>query len=243
MCSLCGRPDLVHDLGGAVTTYEWSALTSEPSAQPADAATLAGLNGTDGNAMPIPGGAEAEIAFICGVTANASVAPTSFGSWAAAGARNPATYSSTWSWATKWGSTELSTAGSPGGNVTYWFDSDSNWSAAEKAALSAGAALWSAEANITFSLARDAANAGFIFYRGDDGGAYQDFPNQTASVIGSGTEGAHGAEPYISIDATTAGFGPIGVPLSVGQYGNYAYQTLMHELGHMLGLGHAGPYK
>src|SRR5262249_45386712 len=78
--------------------------------------------------------------------------------------------------------------------------------------------------------------------RGNDGGAWQDFPNSSISTIGSSTEGAHGGGVLISIDTSTLGFGPIGTSLSVDQYGNYAWQTLVHEEGHLLGLGHAGPY-
>ncbi len=44
----------------------------------------------------------------------------------------------------------------------------------------------------------------------------------------------------ISIDTDTAGFGPIGA--SFGTYGGYPYQTLLHEIGHLIGLGHGGAY-
>ena len=63
--------------------------------------------------MTIPNGSDAEITFISGVTSSATVAQTSFGSWDANGGKNPATYNSIFSWVTKWGSTALSTSGTP----------------------------------------------------------------------------------------------------------------------------------
>jgi Ca2+-binding RTX toxin-like protein len=235
MCVLCGRPGLVHDLGSPTTTFEGGT-------QQVGAATL---NGTGGNAIVVPSGSDAEITFISGVTSNATVAATSFGSWAAAGAPSTPAYSSSWSWTTKWGSTTLSTAGTPGGMVTYWFDTASQWTIAEQAAFTAALGLWSAEANISFALASSAGSANFIFHRATDGSAFQDFPNQQVSVIGSGTEGGHGTGALISIDTSTPGFGPLGSPSlasSFAVYGGYPFQTIVHEIGHLLGLGHAGPY-
>ena len=183
---------------------------------------------------------EQEITFISDVASNATVAATSFGSWIVARAAGvPATYHSTFALATKWGSPTLSTPGTPGGNVTYWFDTASNWTDVEQTALASGLALWSAEANITFSLAASAALANFTFIRGTDGSAHQKFPNVEVSVIGSSVEGLPGPGAYISIDTRVPGFGPIGSPsLARG----LPYSTLVHEIGHMIGLGHAGPY-
>jgi serralysin len=239
------NPGLLHDSEPAATMLDAGTVTNTDAVQVsgADAITLfdttSSSSGSFSAATP-PSGSAAEIAFISGVTSSGTVAGTSFGSWEAAGARNPATYSSTFSWATKWGSTSLSASGTPGGTVTYWFDTASGWSAGEKNALASGLALWSAEANISFSLAASAASANFIFYRGSDGSAYQDFPNETVSSVGSSVEGRPGSGALISIDTSVAGFGPIGASFST--YGGYPYQTLVHEEGHMLGLGHGGPY-
>ena len=63
-----------------------------------------------------------EIAFISGVTSNATVAANSYGAWSAAGAAFPVTYNPTLSDANKWGDTTLSPSGTPGGEVSYWFD-------------------------------------------------------------------------------------------------------------------------
>src|SRR6478752_4457713 len=47
------------------------------------------------------------------------------------------------------------------------------WTSSEKTALASGLALWSAEANITFAGAVNAATANFIFYRGHNGSAFE----------------------------------------------------------------------
>src|SRR4051794_41062966 len=97
-----------------------------------------------------PPGAETEVAFISGVTSSNTVAATGFWTW---NGDNPATYSNT-STAVKWGSP---TSGTSGGTVTYWFDTASNWTPTEQNALASGVGLWSAEANISFSIAVNAA--------------------------------------------------------------------------------------
>src|SRR5262245_26144474 len=123
--------------------------------------------------MAVPG-SDPEITFISGVTSGAKVAATSFATWSG---DDPATYNPAQSAATKWGSTILSTSGTPGGNVTYWFDTASNWTPVEQSAFVSALALWSAVANITFSLAADAASTNFTFIRNSDGTAFQSFPN------------------------------------------------------------------
>jgi Peptidase M10 serralysin C terminal len=183
-------------------------------------------------AAPTPG-AEAEVAFISGVTSSNTVVATSYLTW---NGDNPATYSTT-SFARKWGSP---TPGTSGGTVTYWFDTASNWNTTEQNALVSGLDLWSAEADIAFTHAASAASANFIFYRGTDGSAFES-PNATTTTVGSGSLGQNlSTGTYISIDTSVAGFGPIGDSFST--YGSYPWTTLVHEEGHLIGLGHGGPY-
>jgi serralysin len=191
----------------------------------------------DGSGMSVaatpPPGAAAEVAFISGVTSSNQVAATSFWTW---NGDKPATYSTTSS-AVKWGSP---TPGTSGGTVSYWFDSASHWTSTEENALVSGLALWSAEANISFSLAANATSANFIFYRNSGGTAFED-SNSTTTTVGSGSTGSFlSTGTRISIDTGVAGFGPIGSSFST--YGGYPYMTLVHEEGHVIGLGHDGPY-
>ena len=80
----------------------------------------------------------------------------------------------------------------------------------------------------------------FIFYEGTGGSAYES-SNSWGTSVGSGsTGGFYNTGTVISIDTDVAGFGPIGG--SFGTYGGYPYQTLLHEIGHLIGLGHGGPY-
>ncbi|MBY0611641.1 MAG: M10 family metallopeptidase C-terminal domain-containing protein [Beijerinckiaceae bacterium] len=184
----------------------------------------------------LPSGSEAEIAFISGVTSSATVAATSFQSWSFGS--SPATYLNRSS-SFKWGSPSLSTSGTPGGTVTYAFDPTSAWTPTEQAALTSGLALWSAEANISFSLTASVSTANFTFRRGTDKSAYESNA-VTQGTIGSSTDGSPTATgSFISIDTSQYGFGPLG---SFATAGGYTYNTLVHEIGHLIGLGHAGAY-
>ena len=219
MCMLCGRPELAHDGGG------FPAAVQAGDAGP-------GASG-GGGAAALSAGAQAQISYLNGITSSGTIAGTSFWTW---NYNNSATYSSI-SDAAKWGST---TPGTSGGTVTYWFDVASAWTATEKAALVSGLALWSALGNINFSLASSASAANFIFYEGTGGSAYESSNSWSTSVGSGSTGGFYSTGSVISIDADVPGFGPIGP--SFGTYGGYPYQTLLHEIGHLIGLGHGGPY-
>jgi hypothetical protein len=64
--------------------------------------------------------------------------------------------------------------------------------------------------------------------------------NMQPVPIGGMHAGSPGAGVYIAIDTSVPDFGPIGD--DVGANNGFPYLTLVHELGHLLGLGHSGPY-
>ncbi|MBW8743464.1 MAG: peptidase M10, serralysin-like protein, partial [Sphingomonas sp.] len=173
---------------------------------------------------------ESEISFISGVTAQGTIAAKSYWSWAD---NSPATYNRT-STEGKWGETRAGTAGA----LTVAFDPASNWTDTEKAAFTASMHLWSAEANITFDPVSNAGIADLVIARSTGGGAQGGFSVDTGN-IGSSQLGQF-ASGSLTIDTSVGGFGPIGSAFSVA--GGYPWQTILHELGHVIGLGHAGAY-
>ena len=126
-----------------------------------------------------PPGREAEVTFISGVTADATVAATSFGAWTRPSI--PPQYNPYYSYTTKWGDPTLQLGGTPA-VVTYQFatyeSEAANWSPAEKGAWGAALALWSAEVAITFKLA-EGGPADLTFYKQP----FPGFPDPTAGTF------------------------------------------------------------
>jgi Peptidase M10 serralysin C terminal len=176
-----------------------------------------------------------EVAFISSVNADGTLAQHSYYGW---DGDTPATYTSGWTTARKWGG---STAGTSGGTVSYYFDPSSNWSATEQKWFVAGLALWSAVANINFAPATSASAANITFIRTNNGGSYTYpiySPTPTACLTGGTVLGTM-IYAWINIDTTGTAFGPI---TGLASQGGFTIENLLHEEGHALGLGHAGPY-
>ena len=92
----------------------------------------------------VPAGAEPEVTYIAGVGADGKIAATSYHTW---NFDNPVTYHATNSTAFKWGTT---TYGTGSGQISYWLNTASNWTAAERAGIVASLEFWEAVANIDF---------------------------------------------------------------------------------------------
>src|SRR6478735_7764707 len=71
---------------------------------------------------PFPDAWDPTVAFLSGVTADATIAAISYSSWENAGNTDPPTYSGDLSDVIKFGGLALSPSGTPGGDVAYWFD-------------------------------------------------------------------------------------------------------------------------
>ena len=176
-----------------------------------------------------------EVAFISGIDSNGIIVAESFDSW---DGDKTATYSDP-SFAMKWGTPS---AGTGSGTITYFFQPGSHWTASEKAVFKACLTLWSDLADVTFAQVTSASAADIQFRRGSDGGAFTD-PHYSG-ISGSGTIGTthlyQMTGATISIDTSVPGFGPIDGKFATA--GGYVWDTILHEEGHALGLGHAGPY-
>jgi serralysin len=174
---------------------------------------------------------DSEVTFITGVNASGTVAGTSFWTW---NHDEPATYAAS-SFAAKWGAGTAGTAGT----ITYAFDPASNWTPTEENAFQATMTLWSDVANVTFNQVSSTAGAQVVISRSSDGTAEGGITSLFQGTEGT-TQLGSAVTGSIKIDTSVAGFGPLGASFS--DYGGYPWTVLLHEEGHVLGLGHGGAY-
>lgn len=175
---------------------------------------------------------QTEITFLSGITAQGNNAPISFWTW---NRDTPATYSTYLTYEAKWGAAK---AGTPG-SMAVAFDPQSNWTATEQNAFIAAMHLWSAEANVTFNIVGFPGAADVTISRSADGKAQGGVGDYDPGTINTPQLG-QAVDATVTIDTTKFGFGPIGAAFSTA--GGYPWETVIHELGHVIGLGHAGAY-
>jgi len=170
-----------------------------------------------------------EVTYISGLEANGAIAGDSFDVW------NQQKHHDAFAYAAKWGT---GTAGT-GAEVTVGFDAASHWSGTEQAMLTSAMHLWMAVANIHFTVISDGGAGEVTVTRGSDGkakGGITDLDPGTAGTTKLGTANVGD----VSIDTSVDGFGPMDGNFATA--GGYVWHTIIHEWGHVLGLGHAGDY-
>ena len=135
-----------------------------------------------------------------------------------------------------WGNAAWSTTSGP---ITYWLGSsaDANrpsgtlgtWSADQRAAVTNSLANYAAVANVTFDEATSEATANMVFFQIQTTGstlAFAEIPN------GQGGHGGNRNQVWLQFGYNqTASWSQI-------QQGGDGYQTVLHEIGHSMGLAH-----
>jgi serralysin len=182
--------------------------------------------------------AQATVSFLTGVTADGALIQQNSG-WSWDPNAGGAVYDG-YGWSHKWGGGAAGTAAT----VTYAFDPAAKFTAAEQGIITAAMALWSAESGIVFTPAASLATAQDAFYRfgtgTDPGGSDGVYTNYTAPAGSVGATDIPATQSaYTSYDTLDTGFEELS---SFTAYGGYGVDTVVHELGHVLGLFHSGPY-
>ncbi len=161
---------------------------------------------------------EREVTFISGVKADGTISNTSY-------------WGSVSDTAHKWGA---ATAGT-GAAITYTFDAASNFTDTEKQTFITAMDMWEAVANVTFSLG--SSNADVKLVRGGTGsGANAGGPHTQGS---GSTLGQNSGQWIVNMETSKGGFDLSG---SFTTFNGYGLNTILHEVGHVLGLGHGGAY-
>jgi Ca2+-binding RTX toxin-like protein len=183
--------------------------------------------------------AQATLSFMTGISGTGTVIVQNSG-WSWDPEVTGSTVYDASAWPHKWGG---GAAGTPA-TVTYAFDASSDFTVGEQAIISGALALWSAESGISFTEAASPTAAQLAFYRGgapDDPGSQSGvYTNYTApnGQFGAATIPAT-SSVYVSFDTSVNYWSELD---SFTAFGGYGVDTVVHELGHVLGLFHTGPY-
>ena len=213
MCIFCGD-------GKGLSHWGWAGFENlaVSDTSPEAAATGGSSITATAAAIPVSSDFEREVTFITGVYDDGLVANISYWGFGSDTAH-------------KWGTP---TAGT-GASITYTFDADSAFSDTEKQTFVTAMDMWSAVANVTFSLGDS--NADVKLVRGATGsGASAGGPHTQGS---NSTLGQSSGQWIVNMETSKKGFDLSGSFTTVNGYG---LNTILHEVGHVLGLGHGGNY-
>jgi len=213
MCIFCGD-------GNGLSHWGWAGFENfAVSDTPPGAASPGGSSITPTSAaVPVSSDFEREVTFITGVNADGTISNTSY--WGA-----------TSDTAQKWGTP---TAGT-GASITYTFDVASAFTDTEKQTFITAMDMWEAVADVTFSLG--GSNADVKLVRGAAGsGANAGGPHTQGS---GSTLGQNSGQWIVNMETSKYGFDLSG---SFSEAEAYGLNTILHEVGHVLGLGHGGAY-
>lgn len=181
---------------------------------------------------------ESEIVVLSGVDDQGLIAQVSYATWRDVPGYPviPPAYNASTADAFKWGTATPGT----GATINYWFNDAHDWTADQVAAFKAAMALWMAVANVDLVEVGSQAAANFQIKSVTTGKpAYWSNAGFDHPAVGSGEVGLlpQSDDNGIFIDLAYS-----GASTDLTAQSGYSMQTLIHELGHMLGLGHGGPY-